>query len=159
MKVCIRIKHQKQKRRWQPVRTSVRVFVSFVYIQVSTRTTPKNEYSSFYMYRTPKTKKAVYTRIKHPNRKWRFLHVGSIQNENSCFCTEISPKTKMGVSTRIKHPKPKWCCLFPLYIFRFPHVEHPKTNIQVCLCTELLKRKRRFIHVYSTQIENEGFYT
>jgi hypothetical protein len=75
------------KWRWQPVRTSVRVFVSFVYIQVSTRTTPKNEYSSFYMYRTPKTKKAVYTRIKHPNRKWRFVHVGSIQNENSCFCT------------------------------------------------------------------------
>ncbi len=33
-------------------RTSVREFVSFVHIQVSARRTPKNEYSSFYMYRT-----------------------------------------------------------------------------------------------------------
>ena len=51
------------------LRTSVRVFISFVYIQVCTRRTPKNEYASFHKYRTPKTKKTVYTRVKHPNRK------------------------------------------------------------------------------------------
>jgi hypothetical protein len=50
-------------------KTEMMLFVSFVYIQVSTRRTPKTEYASFHKYGTPKTKKAVYTRIKHSNRK------------------------------------------------------------------------------------------
>jgi hypothetical protein len=53
--------------------------------------------------RTPKTKKAVYTRIKHPNRKWRFLYEENTQNKKGGLYTYTTPKSKMKFYVRGKH--------------------------------------------------------
>ena len=123
----------------------------------------ENENGGFYTYKTPKTEMMVSTRInaqnehaglhmfKHSNQKWRFLYEENTNNKKD-------GDNRSG---------PRWGCLFPLYIFRFPHVQHPKTNIQVSICTELTpkskkavytrikhsNRKWRFLHVGNIQNE------
>ena len=54
-----------------------------------------------------KTQKAVYTRIKHPTRKLRFLYEENTQNKKGGLYTYKTPKSKKKVSVRGKHPKPK----------------------------------------------------
>ena len=87
---------------------------------------PQNEKGGLYTYKTPKSKKAVYTRIKHQNRKRKFVHIYSTQilscwsvikrpfthventqNEKGVLYTFKTPNSKKVVYTRRKPPNRK----------------------------------------------------